>query len=337
MSNIAPTDCYEVIGLGEAGIDFLPSQAGETLMDAARFTCLPGGSPINCLVAMSKHGCSTAFIARLGNDWWGKRIENEVARHGVASNFLSFDPIAPSTIAFSTDGLTGEAQFAVYGYPGAFSNLETMNVPVEVIRKAQIFIFSSLTLDRKPAFEATWAGVSAANDADVLVVFDPNYRPPQWPNASTAKNVLTEAAAAATILKINTDELKLLTGSAEPETARQLLRHRTMLVVVTLGSDGAVLVNRKKVVRVPPFTRFANPARMLGCGDAFLGVFLAGLLGHFPEIVPSPVGLDDLEPLTALVELANAAGSWMVDQTGLWNAFPKHDELLSFYQDRVKK
>ena len=55
---------FDVIALGELLIDFAPystNEAGYPILSAN-----PGGAPGNFLAAMTKYGCSTAMIGKVG-------------------------------------------------------------------------------------------------------------------------------------------------------------------------------------------------------------------------------------------------------------------------------
>ena len=61
---------YDVIALGELLIDFAPystNEAGYPIPSAN-----PGGAPGNFLAALTKYGCSTAMIGKVGYDSFGR-------------------------------------------------------------------------------------------------------------------------------------------------------------------------------------------------------------------------------------------------------------------------
>ncbi len=327
---------YAAIGLGQAGIDFIPVVTGGTLLDARQFRCLPGGTPANSVVAMARMGLEVSYVARLSEDWWGKRIAQDLHGFGVITDFLTYDATAPSTIAFSTDGLNGDPQFMVYGYPGAFSRLESKDIPEEAIRNSRLFIFGSLTLDHEPAFSASWRGIKLAQERECTIVFDPNYRPPQWPDPTIARRIFLEAASASHLLKLNRTELELLTGSSAPLQARQLLNRTTELVITTLGADGAAFINRSGLTYVKPVQRQGSDLNTLGCGDAFLGVFLSGLLGEFSSEGFMINSWQNSEEVARLVLLGNLAGAITAERVGIWEAFPTRAELIREYHERCE-
>jgi fructokinase len=319
---------YAAAGLGQAGIDLMPVRTGGTLLDACQFQCLPGGTPANSLVAMARMGMDVVYFARLSKDWWGRRIVQDLYTSGVTTDFLTYDAESPSSIAFSTDGLNGDPQFMAYGFPGAFSRIEPDDIPEEAIQNSHLFVFGSLTLDRDPAFSASWRGIELAQKHGCTIVFDPNYRPPQWPDTATFRRIFLEAASVSHLLKINRLELEILTGSTDLVQAQKLLNRTTELVVVTLGANGAAFINKSGLTHVKPVQPQARELNTLGCGDAFLGVLLSGLLGEFSAEGFPIHSWQSSEDIAKLVLLGNLAGAITAERTGIWEALPNRAELF---------
>ena len=101
-------------------------------------------------------------------------------------------------------------------------------------------------------------------------------------------------------LVVNQVEVKNLTGEQEPIKAWKKLSmiNEQLKLVVKLGEKGCSLINSEKIVTVPRVNLEKLSLRVLntvGCGDAFLGVFLAS----------KSQGLSDKECL----ERANLAGA----------------------------
>lgn len=76
------------------------------------------------------------------------------------------------------------------------------------------------------------------------------------------------------IIKVNEKEMEVLTGTADPhEAARQLASYGPSEVLVTLGSQGSLLLVDGEFIDVPPV-----PAREVvdatGCGDTFMAGYL---------------------------------------------------------------
>jgi len=74
------------------------------------------------------------------------------------------------------------------------------------------------------------------------------------------------------VLKLNEDEGRILAGGVEPDQLRAL---GVPEVVLTLGSDGALVITPSEAVEIPPApTR--GEVDPTGAGDAFSVVYLAG-------------------------------------------------------------
>ncbi|MFF3318852.1 carbohydrate kinase family protein [Streptomyces sp. NPDC003035] len=97
------------------------------------------------------------------------------------------------------------------------------------------------------------------------------------------------AARGAQALLPNADEARLLTGGAEPAKAAEVLSRTFPLVVVTLGTAGALVAEAGSVTG-----RVAAPAvravDSTGAGDAFTGAFLAARLAGADAMAAAAAG-----------------------------------------------
>lgn len=63
---------YDVVAIGELLIDFIQNRVsgqGNPLFEAN-----PGGAPCNVLAMLEKQGYRTAFIGKVGNDFFGRML-----------------------------------------------------------------------------------------------------------------------------------------------------------------------------------------------------------------------------------------------------------------------
>ena len=63
----------DVVALGELLIDF--TENGISSQGNPLFEANPGGAPCNVLAMLTKLGHKTAFIGKVGNDFFGKQLE----------------------------------------------------------------------------------------------------------------------------------------------------------------------------------------------------------------------------------------------------------------------
>ena len=113
---------------------------------------------------------------------------------------------------------------------------------------------------------------------------------------------------------VNDIEATTLGGAGEPaEAARRLLSAGAGAVVATLGSDGALIMERQGITSVPaPAVAVVDTA---GAGDVFCGVLAAAL--------------SERRPLSDAVAWAVASASLSVTRRGTSSAFPTSAELAT--------
>ena len=72
---------YDVTAIGELLIDFV--QHGKSEQGNDLFEANPGGAPCNMLAMLQKLGYRTAFLGKVGDDAFGKMLENIIVNADV--------------------------------------------------------------------------------------------------------------------------------------------------------------------------------------------------------------------------------------------------------------
>lgn len=112
-----------------------------------------------------------------------------------------------------------------------------------------------------------------------------------------------ESFASVRVLKLNAAEAVALVGSVEPEALRRLCVPE---VVLTLGSEGAVVVTAATHCHVPA-TPIVGPVDPTGAGDTF---WVAYLLARADGADPSEAARSAARTTSALLAEPHAAVSW---------------------------
>ena len=165
----------DVVALGELLIDF--TENGLSGQGNPLFEANPGGAPCNVLAMLRKLDKSCAFIGKVGNDMFGKMLEETAQNAGIDTRYLRKDDQIPTTLAFVKTLAGGDRDFSFYRKPGADINLTAEELPKEVLENAKIFHFGSLSLTNEPAKTATDFALKTAKESGCVVTLDPNYRP----------------------------------------------------------------------------------------------------------------------------------------------------------------
>ena len=79
----------DVVALGELLIDF--TENGVSSQGNPLFEANPGGAPCNVLAMLSRLGHKTAFIGKVGNDFFGKQLEDAIKEVGIDARGLRKD------------------------------------------------------------------------------------------------------------------------------------------------------------------------------------------------------------------------------------------------------
>jgi fructokinase len=313
----------DIVCLGEMLIDMFPAEIGRPLAAVSAFYPVPGGAPANVAIAAARLGASSAFIGKVGDDAFGRFLADTLDRQGVQTQGMRFDAEARTGLNFhaQVDGDTATHLF----YRGADIRLRPDELDHTLLQEARAFNFGTLSLMHQPARSATLAALHRARAAGALIAFDVNYRPSLWTDPAQARQLIEATLPSVDVLKINADELLLITGSTElAEGAANLLATGLQLCVITLGPRGSFYACAAGSGLVPGFPIEAVDAT--GSGDAFTATLLVQLV--------SGQGLwrTQLEPmrLHAIVRRANAAGALTALQQGVLSALPDTKSLDHF-------
>lgn len=310
---------YDVVALGELLIDFIPngkSEQGNTLYEAN-----PGGAPCNVLSMLSKLGKSTIFIGKVGNDNFGKLLKNTIQKVSIDAKALQVSDDVNTTLAFVQNDEKGERCFTFYRNPGADMTLSPEEINEEMIQSSKIFHFGSLSMTHPDVREATRKAVNVAKEKNIIVSFDPNFRPLLWKDFEEAKKQMLFGCSVCDILKIEEEELKFITGIHDIDNGVDYLKEHfhIPLIMVTSGAKGSRAYYRKEYIKKEAFLT-DKTIDTTGAGDTFCAVCLSYVLDY---------GLSDLDNkiLEEMLMHANAAASIVTKRKGAICSMPEKNEI----------
>nr|WP_303183855.1 PfkB family carbohydrate kinase [Lachnoclostridium phocaeense] len=317
---------YDVVALGELLIDFTEnglSGQGNPLLEAN-----PGGAPCNVLAMLNRLGKKTAFIGKVGNDQFGKMLKEVVEESGTDVSGLAMDEQVHTTLAFVHTFPDGDREFSFYRNPGADMMLTKEEVDPELIKKAKIFHFGTLSSTHAGVREATRYAIDVAKENGLLVSFDPNLREPLWESLDQAKEEILYGMSKCDILKISDNEMEFMTGTTDYNKGVEMLREQfdIPLICVTLGREGSRAFYKDMIVEAAPFVR-EDTIETTGAGDTFEACTLNYILEH---------GLEDLteENLKEMLTFANAGASIITTRKGALKVMPEKEEIEKVIRER---
>lgn len=315
----------DVITLGEVVVDIFASPISTPLKEATDFTIALGGSQANVAVTLTRLGASAGFIGKAGADPFGERFMELLRSEGVETSHFTLVRGSPTPVAWVDASDPRNVDFIFYR--GASGELRPEDINPAYIASARLFLYNSVTLTGGSR-EAVRHAVRLAKQNGVLISYDVNYRAPLWPDRAEARQRILEGMQGADILKANEVDIELLAGTSDlPAAARWILQQGVQLCLVTLGSGGTYFNNGRAEGHVPAFQ--VDALDTTGCGDAFVGGLVYGLLGTSLELPALE------EPtLRRLVRYANAVGALTATGMGAMAPLPNRAKVEAFLRQQ---
>ena len=300
---------YDVIALGELLIDFAPhsvNEAGYPILSAN-----PGGAPGNFLAALTKYGCKTAMIGKVGDDSFGRLLVKTLQETGIDTRGILIDPDVFTTLAFVSLDASGNRDFSFARKPGADICLTEKEVDESLIAEAKVFHFGTLSLTDKPASDATRHAIELAKYYGLTISLDPNLRKPLWKRETDAKAAIEWSLRQADIVKISDEEIDWLWGISPEEGAEKLLQdYNVSLVYATLGPKGCYATNGNHSVTIQSPSGI-HVVDTTGAGDIFGG----SAMSQFIQCGKKPSDLTEKD-LRQIVSFACTAASLSTQKHG---------------------
>ncbi len=317
---------YDVTALGELLIDF--TENGVSNQGNPLFEANPGGAPCNVLAMLSRLGHKTAFIGKVGKDFFGKQLKDAITEIGINADSLYQDEEIHTTLALVHIYPDGDRDFSFYRNPGADMMLTETEIPVEQIRDSKIFHFGTLSMTHEGVRAATRKAIGIAKEADAVISFDPNLRPPLWKSLEDAKEQVKYGLGHCDILKISDNEIQWFTGEEDFDAGIEKIRqeYQIPLILLSMGKEGSRAYYKDFRVEVKPFLQ-ENTIETTGAGDTFGGCCLHYVLKY---------GIDNFDKLKLLEMLtfANAAASIITTRKGALRVMPSLAEIEELIKNR---
>ena len=232
---------------------------GETILGGS-FFMNPGGKGANQAVAAARLGGKVSLIAKTGDDLFGRQARQIFEEDQINTSYLITDNLHPSGIALITVDAHGENCIVVA--PGSNSYLDS-----DDIENARIEILTSeiVLMQLEIPIETVEYAASLAYQAGIRVILNP----------APAAKIPDELMSKLYMITPNETEAELISGipvldsESAALAARSLCERGVKVVIITLGSKGALLYAEGKatIISAPQVEALDTTA----AGDVFNG------------------------------------------------------------------
>lgn len=296
----------EIIVLGSLNMDLVITAkrapaAGETL-PGKDFQTIPGGKGANQAAAAGRLGGTVFMVGRTGADAFGERLGRNLQELHVDTSLMMPDNAVPTGVALIIVEDGGENRILIVA--GANGQVDTSDIG----RMERHFEQAGLLIMQLEIPIATVeAALEKAFQAGVPVLLNPAPAypiPPAW-------------LPKIRYLVVNETEARVISGmevttvESAQDAASALQAQGVAVVLLTLGSRGAVVASGEGCWHVPAFQ--VNAIDTTAAGDAFIGGFAVSIISQ----------LD----LKHAVRFGNAAGALATTKLGAQTSLPSREEV----------
>jgi ribokinase len=290
IGNVAVDETISVSTMPEAGASILGREETRDL----------GGKGANQAVVMGRTGLPTTLVAAVGEDFRAQTIRNQLAPEPIQAKLIA---LAGRSSDFSIIFTTPDGENAIVTTTDSAGSL----TPHDAIAALEGASAGDLMVLQGNLSEATTLGLlQEARRRNLVTAFNPSPLRPYfgafWPLVDIAF--------------LNRGEAESLTGSSDGTATDRLLQSGVRHVVLTLGSDGALLASRSAAIATIPAVA-TKAIDTTGAGDTFMAVALAS------------AALRGVELDSRAISHAASASALTVSRRGTRSAFPTSEEMRS--------
>ena len=276
---------------------------GETVLGGT-FFMNAGGKGANQAVAAARYGNRVVFVAKTGDDLFGKQVLKSLEQDNIVTDYVFVDKENPSGVALIT--IDSEAENCIVVAPGANMSLSPADIDVaaEEIRNADVLLMQL----ESPVETVTYAAKMAA-EAGVPVILNPAPAPAEPLSEELLKSLYLITPNRSEASRLSGIEVKDMESAYR--AAKAIRDMGPKCVIITLGSEGSLLDDEAMPMRVEALK--VEAVDTTAAGDTYNGV-LASVIAEGRSLIEA-------------MREANVAAAISVTRMGAQPAAPTREEI----------
>ncbi|MBO5878555.1 MAG: ribokinase [Alistipes sp.] len=276
---------------------------GETVL-GGDFFMNAGGKGANQAVAAARYGNRVVFVAKTGDDLFGRQVCEQMKQDGIITDYVFVDKEHPSGVALITIDKDAENCIVVASGANMYLSTDDIDHAAEEIRSADVVLMQL----ECPVKTVTYAARIAAQ-AGVPVILNPAPAPAEPLSAELMQNLYLITPNRSEASRISGIEVTDMESAQRAAKAIHAMGPRN--VIITLGSKGSLIYDGETFMHIEALK--VKAVDTTAAGDTYNGV-LASVIAEGKTLFEA-------------ASEASIAGAISVTRMGAQPAAPTREEI----------
>ena len=276
---------------------------GETVL-GGDFFMNAGGKGANQAVAAARYGNRVVFVAKTGDDLFGRQVREQMKQDGIITDYVFIDKEHPSGVALITIDKDAENCIVVASGANMYLSTDDIDQAADEICSADVVLMQLECPVQTVAYAARMA-----SQAGVPVILNPAPAPTEPLSAELMQDLYLITPNRSEASRISGIEITNMESAQRAAKAIHSMGPRN--VIITLGSEGSLVYDGKMFMRVEALK--VEAVDTTAAGDTYNGV-LASVIAERRSLIEA-------------AREASIAGAISVTRMGAQPAAPTREEI----------
>jgi len=266
----------EINNLDKGSMNLINYDQSQRLLENCKvIKQISGGSSANTVVCLAELGNHVQFIGRVKNDQFGNFFSENIKQSKTIYN--TPPTIEGASTAHSIILITPDAQRTMCTYLGASIEFEPEDIDFTLIKESKYLYLEGYLWDGDLAKKAFIKAAQIAKQSNTKIILSLS---DSFCVDRHRKSFLELIDEYVDIIFCNESEVLSLFKKDKLANCRGELSSLCELVIVTLGSNGSLIIN-KNDIGVIKSTNKGKVIDTTGAGDIYAGGFIHGLINNY--------------------------------------------------------
>ena len=263
--------------LKKGSMNLISSEESKLLLENCKvIKQISGGSSANTVVCLAELGNEVQFIGRVKDDKFGNFFATNIRESNT--NFNTPPTLDGPPTAHSIILITPDAQRTMCTYLGASVEFEPKDINFELIKESKYLYLEGYLWDSELAKNAFLKAAQIAKQSDTKIILSLSDSFCVDRHRQSFLELIDEYID---IVFCNESEVLSLFKKDKLANLQGDLSSLCELAVVTLGSNGSLIINKNDNEVIKSITK-EEIIDTTGAGDIYAGGFIHGLINNYP-------------------------------------------------------